>query len=141
MRGPGPENPIWTAAIDRVAGRGPGETLDGIAVDLGIDPSTLWRWRQDADFLDQVRELTQASWTCQLGKIDRKLLSCIEAMPENRPNPALLKLAYERAQALVTITEDRSFERFVQQMDGADKDELEYYVENGQWPEKALATA
>ena len=77
MRGPGPENPIWTAAIDRIARRGPGETLEGIAVDLGIDSSTLWRWRQDPQFLDQVRELTQASWTCQLGKIDNELIACV----------------------------------------------------------------
>jgi len=36
----------------------------------------------------------------------------------------------------VNITEDRSFERFMAQLDEADQEELKHFVEHGTWPEE-----
>lgn len=112
-----------------VAGRKINETMRQLAARAGVGRSTLYRYLDEPNFRDVVRELTDARLCEWMPQIDRAMVK--KAIGGSVGAATFIA---QRAGRTEQGFRDRNFEDFLKNMDGQDRSELEYYMEHGCWP-------
>ncbi len=111
-----------------------GSTQAMVAESLGLSIPTIGRYMQDPDFRERVRRLTNDALTFDIPRIDRAMVEKAIA-----GNIQAATYVAKRGGFLLDVTEDKTFSDFVKKLDGADADSVQFFMDNGRWPDTDAA--
>lgn len=123
------------AAAKAIAERDPGETMDQVSFRTDCTRRSLYRYLEDSDFRDLVRELTDQRLVHFMPQIDMAMVSkAIEG------SVGAAQFIAQRGGRTTQVTEDKGFSEFLKRLESSDRLSLEYREKYGQWPaDDALA--
>ncbi len=101
---------------------------------LGLSRATINRYMNDPEFRERVRRLSSDLLTFDMPRIDRVMVD--KAIGGNIQAATFIA---KRIGALTDVTEDKTFSDFVKKLEGADADSVQFFMDNGRWPDTDAA--